>query len=31
MRGMYRTAFAAIFPNNYRPVQPLGERVLVRG
>ncbi|MCY3971945.1 MAG: carbonic anhydrase family protein [Acidobacteria bacterium] len=24
-------AFAAIFPNNYRPVQPLGERVLVRG
>ena len=24
-------AFAAIFPNNYRPVQPLGDRVLVRG
>jgi len=24
-------AFAGIFPNNYRPVQPLGERVLVRG
>lgn len=24
-------AFAAIFPNNYRPVQPLGERDLVRG
>lgn len=24
-------AFAAIFPNNYRPVQPLGERVLLRG
>ena len=24
-------AFAAIFPNNFRPVQPLGERVLVRG
>jgi len=24
-------AFAAIFPNDYRPVQPLGERVLVRG
>lgn len=23
--------FAAIHPNNYRPVQPLGERVLVRG
>ena len=21
-------AFGAIFPNNYRPVQPLGERVL---
>lgn len=24
-------AFATIFPNNYRPVRPLGERVLVRG
>ncbi len=24
-------AFAAIYPNNYRPVQPLGERVLYRG
>jgi len=23
--------FAAIHPNNYRPVQLLGERVLVRG
>lgn len=23
--------FAAVHPNNYRPVQPLGERVLVRG
>ena len=23
--------FAAVYPNNYRPVQPLGERVLVRG
>ncbi len=23
-------AFAAIFPNNFRPVQPLGERTLVR-
>lgn len=23
--------FAAIFPNNYRPVQPLGRRVLLRG
>jgi len=24
-------AFAAIYPNNYRPVQPLGERLLRRG
>ena len=24
-------ALAAIYPNNYRPVQPLGKRVLVRG
>ena len=23
--------FAAVYPNNYRPVQLLGERVLVRG
>jgi len=25
------SAFAAFYPNNYRPVQPLGDRVLVRG
>ena len=24
-------AFASLYPNNFRPVQPLGERILRRG